>query len=69
MKKFRIHDRRELSGIKLTNEPANYTHYRVGPNGHYHVTDLIFHPDELPWPFPQDELDINTSLQKKNNWK
>lgn len=56
-------------GIKLTDDPANYTQYRVGPNGHYHVTDLIFHPDELPWPFPQDELDINTSLQQKDNWK
>ncbi|HUX58303.1 MAG TPA: RagB/SusD family nutrient uptake outer membrane protein [Bacteroidales bacterium] len=56
-------------GIKITDDPENYDRFRVGPNGHYYVTDLIFRESDLPWPFPQDELDINSSLEQKDNWK
>lgn len=56
-------------GMKITDDPENYTRFRVGPLGHYYVIDLKFNPSELPWPFPQDELDINTNLEQKANWK
>ena len=56
-------------GIKITDDPANYTRFRVGPDGHYHVTDLVFNASDLPWPFPQDELDINSNLEQKANWR
>jgi len=55
-------------GIKITDDPENYTRFRVGPTGHYYVTDLIFRSSDLPWPFPQDELDINSNLEQKDNW-
>lgn len=56
-------------GIKITDDPENYTRFRVGPDGHYHVTDLVFNANDLPWPFPQSELDINSSLGQKDNWR
>ncbi len=56
-------------GMKITDDPANFTRWKVGPRGHYYVTDLTFRPSDLPWPFPQDELDINKSLEQKPNWK
>jgi starch-binding outer membrane protein, SusD/RagB family len=56
-------------GMKITDDPANYDRFRVGPLGHYYVIDLKFSPTELPWPFPQNELDINPVLDQKSNWK
>lgn len=56
-------------GIKLTNDPANYTRFSVGPNGNYYVITLKFKSTDIPWPIPQDELDINTSMTQKDNWK
>jgi starch-binding outer membrane protein, SusD/RagB family len=56
-------------GIKITNDPENYDKFRVGPNGHYYVIDLTFSESNLPWPFPQDELDINSNLEQKSNWQ
>ncbi|MDR1860990.1 MAG: RagB/SusD family nutrient uptake outer membrane protein [Bacteroidales bacterium] len=56
-------------GIFLTDSPATYTRYPVGADGHYFVITLKYRSDNLPWPFPQDELDINTSLTQKDNWK
>lgn len=58
-----------MYGIKLTDDPDNYDRFPVGPNGHYHVYDLKYTVTNLPWPFPQDELDINTTLTQKENWK
>jgi len=58
-----------MYGIKLTDDPGNYDRFPIGPNGHYHVFDLKFRSTDLPWPIPQDELDINTTLTQKDNWK
>jgi len=58
-----------MYGIKITDDPANYDRFQVGPTGHYYVLDLKYRTSDLPWPFPQDELDINTSLEQKSNWK
>lgn len=56
-------------GMKITDDPENYDRFRVGPDGNYYVTDLKFKESDLPWPFPQDELDINSSLEQKANWR
>ncbi len=56
-------------GIRITDDPENYSgEYSIGSNGHYYVTDLTFSETDLPWPFPQAELDINTNLEQKDNW-
>lgn len=56
-------------GMKITDDPENYDRFRVGPRGHYYVIDLEYDVNDIPWPFPQDELDINTELTQKDNWK
>jgi len=56
-------------GIKLTDDPQNYERFKVGPDGHYRVMNLIFNATDLPWPFPQAELDINSSLEQKAKWQ
>lgn len=58
-----------MYGIKITDDPANYTRFPVGPTGHYKVFDLKYNSNTIPWPIPQDELDINTTLTQKDNWK
>ncbi len=58
-----------MYGIKITNDPENYDRFPVGPDGHYYVINLKYNESDLPWPFPQDELDINTTLSQKDNWK
>lgn len=58
-----------MYGIKVTDDPANYSRFPVGPDGHYFVLELKYRSSDLPWPFPQAELDINTTLVQKDNWK
>ncbi len=58
-----------LYGIKLTNDPSSYTRFPVGPQGHYKVLTLKASASDLPWPIPQDEIDINRNLEQKDNWK
>jgi hypothetical protein len=62
-------DNKPQYGIFLTSDPANYKKFPVGPSGHYFVINLKFKANNIPWPFPQDELDINTSMSQKDNWK
>lgn len=59
---------RSFYGMHITWDPENYDRYEVGPRGHYYVADLVFRASDLPWPFPQDELDINSNLVQKDNW-
>ena len=58
-----------MYGIKITDNPAAYDRFPVGPDGHYYVIELKYEASDLPWPFPQNELDINTTLEQKDNWK
>ena len=58
-----------MYGIRITDDPGNYTRFPVGPSGHYFVLNLQYKSTSLPWPIPQDELDINTTLKQKDNWK
>ena len=62
-------DNKPQYGIFLTNDPANYKRFPVGSSGHYFVINLKFKATNIPWPIPQDELDINTSMSQKDNWK
>jgi hypothetical protein len=64
-----ILNNKPMYGIFLTSDPANYTRFPVGPDGHYFVINLKYRSTDLPWPIPQDELDINTSMSQKDNWK
>jgi hypothetical protein len=58
-----------MYGIKITDDPGNYNRFPVGPDGHYFVLNLQYKSTDIPWPVPQDELDINTTLTQKDNWK
>ena len=58
-----------MYGIKITDDPDNYNRFPIGPNGNYYVINLQYESTDLPWPIPQDELDINTTLSQKDNWK
>lgn len=62
-------DNKPQYGIFLTDDPENYDRFPVGSNGHYFVINLKYKASDLPWPIPQDELDINTTLTQKDNWK
>lgn len=52
-------------GMKLTDDPANFTRFPVNEEGYYFVRQLNFRENvDYQWPIPQDELDINTNLQQ-----
>jgi len=54
---------RQFTGMKLTNDPANYTAYPVDADGYYITRPRHFKKgiNEL-WPIPQAERDINKNL-------
>lgn len=54
---------RQFTGMKLTNDPANYTDYPVDKNGFFIYQKRNFKKgvNEL-WPVPQTEMDINPNL-------
>ncbi len=54
---------RQFTGMKLTNDPANYTAYPVDENGFFIYQTRHFQKgvNEL-WPIPQSERDINPNL-------
>jgi hypothetical protein len=64
-----ILENKPMYGIKITDDPENYNRFPVGPTGHYFVINLKYKSTDIPWPVPQDELDINTTLTQKDNWK
>lgn len=53
-------------GIKLTNDPANYTGgFIINENGYYFYEQPIFKEDaNYLWPIPQSEIDINPNLEQ-----
>jgi len=53
----------QFTGMKLTNDPANYKDYPVNPNGYYifKKRNFIVGKNEL-WPIPQSERDLNKNL-------
>lgn len=56
---------RTFYGIKLTDDPANYTEFQVNDEGHYVVYTMSFDPNRAyQWPIPQDEIDVNPNLEQ-----
>jgi starch-binding outer membrane protein, SusD/RagB family len=53
----------QFTGMKLTNDPANYKDYPVNENGYYiyKKRSFIAGKNEL-WPIPQSERDLNKNL-------
>lgn len=53
----------QFTGMKLTNDPANYKDYPVNSNGYYifKKRNFIMGKNEL-WPIPQSERDLNKNL-------
>jgi len=57
---------KKFYGMKLTNDPANYTKFVVNEQGYKFVLDRTgsYLPHNDLWPLPQSELDINKNLQQ-----
>jgi hypothetical protein len=55
---------KKFYGMKLTDDPANYTAYPVDATGHLFVVDKtgFFLPKHELWPIPLSEIDINPNL-------
>lgn len=54
-------------GMKLTDDPANYTAYPVNSQGHLFSLDrtgFYVSPTNDLWPIPQSELDVNPNLEQ-----
>ncbi|WP_431292267.1 RagB/SusD family nutrient uptake outer membrane protein [Pedobacter sp. P26] len=53
----------QFTGMKLTNDPANYKDYPVNSNGYYifKKRSFVIGKNEL-WPIPQSERDLNKNL-------
>ena len=54
---------RQFTGMKLTNNPAEYTDYNVDQDGYliYLKRDFVSGVNEI-WPIPQVEIDVNPNL-------
>lgn len=59
---------RQFTGMKLTNEPANYTDFDVDEEGYliYQKRAFKIGVNEL-WPIPLSELQINSRLRQNQN--
>lgn len=58
---------RQFTGMKLTNDPANYQAFPVDAEGYliYQKRNFVAGRNEL-WPIPQTERDINKKLSQNN---
>jgi starch-binding outer membrane protein, SusD/RagB family len=58
---------KKFYGMKLTDDPANYTAYPVDATGHLFSIDktgFYVSPKNDLWPIPQSEIDINPNLKQ-----
>lgn len=62
-------------GMKLTDDPDNYTKYEVAPSNHkwsghrfIHVRNQFDDKKHYLWPIPQREMDINENLVQNPNY-
>jgi len=58
---------KKFYGMKLTDDPANYTAYPVDATGHLFVMDKTGYyktPTNDLWPIPQSEIDANPNLEQ-----
>lgn len=60
---------RQFTGMKLTNDPANYKDYPVDANGFfiYQRRNFVAGRNEL-WPVPQSQWDINPALGQNTGY-
>ena len=57
-------------GIKLTENPETYEgEFSIDDEGYARIFTMKYQDHYHPWPIPQDELDINSNLEQKDNWK
>jgi hypothetical protein len=60
---------RQFTGMKLTNDPANYTAFKVDQDGYliYQKRNFVKGTNEL-WPIPQAERNVNTKLTQNTGY-
>ena len=60
---------RQFTGMKLTNDPANYTAFKVDEEGYliYQKRNFVKGTNEL-WPIPQAERNVNTKLTQNTGY-
>ncbi|MBZ4044592.1 RagB/SusD family nutrient uptake outer membrane protein [Flavobacterium hibisci] len=60
---------RQFTGMKLTNDPANYTAFKVDEEGYliYQKRNFAKGVNEL-WPIPQAERNVNTKLTQNTGY-
>lgn len=60
---------RQFTGMKLTNDPANYTAFKVDEDGYliYQKRNFVEGTNEL-WPIPQAERNVNTKLTQNTGY-
>lgn len=60
---------RQFTGMKLTNDPANYTAFKVDEGGYliYQKRNFVKGVNEL-WPIPQAERNVNTKLTQNTGY-
>ncbi|MFB9109485.1 RagB/SusD family nutrient uptake outer membrane protein [Flavobacterium gyeonganense] len=60
---------RQFTGMKLTNDPANYTAFKVDEEGYliYQKRNFVKGVNEL-WPIPQSERNVNTKLTQNTGY-
>lgn len=54
---------RDILGMRITNDPANYTGiYTINKDGYLYIGHLKFYDYNYLWPIPLSELDVNHNL-------
>ncbi len=56
-------------GMKLTNDPANYTLLPVNDEGYLYFSERDYQDYNTLWPIPQTELDINPNLKQNPGYQ
>ncbi len=56
---------REVYGMKITNDPSNYTgQYNINADGHLIIGRVNFQDYNYLWPIPITEIDVNSNLKQ-----
>lgn len=61
---------RDFYGMKITDDPANYTgKYKIDDEGHIFIrSKKTFHDYNYLWPIPQSDLDVNHNLKQNSGY-
>lgn len=56
---------RDILGMRITDDPANYTGiYTINEDGYLFIGHLKFYDHNYLWPIPLSELDVNKNLEQ-----